>query len=39
MSNWPEEAFVIPKFKNTVSWAYVITGLKDEEMVGTFYEK
>ena len=25
--------------KNTVLWTYVISDLKDEELVGTFYEK
>ena len=37
--NWSEEAFVIRKVKNTVSWTYVISDLKGEEIVGTFYEK
>ena len=27
------------KVKNTVPWAYVISGLIGEEIVGTFYEK
>ena len=36
--NWSEEVFVITKYKNTVSWAYVISDLKGEEIVGTFYE-
>ena len=30
---------MIKKVKNTVPWAYVISGLKGEEIVGTFYEK
>ena len=30
--NWSEEVFVIKKFKNTVSWTFVI---KDEEIVKT----
>ena len=30
---------MIKKVKNTVPWTYVITGLKGEEIVGTFYEK
>ena len=34
-----EEAFVIKKVKNTVLWTYGIGYLKDEEIVGTFYEK
>ena len=37
--NWPEEVFVIKKVKNTVPWTYVISDLKGEEIVGTFYEK
>ena len=37
--NWSEEAFVIKKVKNTVPWTYVISDLKGEEIVGTFYEK
>ena len=31
--------FVIKKVKNTVSWTYVISDLKGEEIVRTFYEK
>ena len=37
--NWPEEAFVIKKTKNTVPWTYVIDDLNGEEITGTFYEK
>ena len=37
--NWSEEVFVIKKVKNTVLWTYVISDLKREEIVGTFYEK
>ena len=37
VSNWFEEVFVIKKVKNTVSWTF--SDLKDEEIVGTFYEK
>ena len=37
--NWPEEVFVIKKIKNTVPWIYVISDLKGEEIVGTFYKK
>ena len=37
--NWWEEVFVIKKIKNTVPWRYVISDLKDEEIVGMFYEK
>ena len=38
-SNWSEEVFVIKKFKDSVPWTYVISGLKGEKFVGTFYEK
>ena len=37
--NWSEEVFVIKRIKNTIPWAYVITDLNDEEIIGTFYEK
>ena len=37
--NCSEEVFVISKIKNTVPWAYVISGLNGEEITGTFYEK
>ena len=37
--NWSEEAFVIKKVKNTVSWTYVISDLNGEETIGPFYEK
>ena len=30
---------MIQKVKNTVPWSYVISDLKGEEIVGTFYEK
>ena len=33
------EVFIIKKVKNTVSWTYVISDLKDEEIFGTYYEK
>ena len=36
--NWSEEIFVTKKVKNTVPWTYVISDLKGEEIVGTFYE-
>ena len=35
---WSEEIFVIKKVKNTVPCRYVITDLKGEKNVGTFYE-
>ena len=37
--NWSEEIFVIKESKNTVPWTYVINGLNNEEIIGTFYEK
>ena len=37
--NWSKEGFVIKKVKNTVPWTYIISNLKGEEIVGTFYEK
>ena len=37
--NWSEEVFEIKKLKNTLPWTYVISDLKGEEIVGTFYEK
>ena len=37
--NWSEEVFAITKVKNTAPWTYVISGLKGEEIVGTFYKK
>ena len=30
---------MIKKVKNTVPWTYVVSDLKGEELVGTFYEK
>ena len=36
--NWSEEAFVIKKAKNTLSWTYITSDLNGEEIVGTFYE-
>ena len=37
--NGSEEVFVIKEVKNTVPWTYVINDLKDEEIIGTFYEE
>ena len=34
-----ENVFVTKKVENTVSWANVVSNLKGEETVGTFYEK
>ena len=39
IQNWSEEVFVIKKVKSTVSWTYVISNLKGEEVVWTFYGK
>ena len=37
--NWSEEVFVIKKVRNTVPRTYVISDLKVEETVGTFFRK
>ena len=37
--NWSEEIFFLKKIKNTVPWAYVISDLDGEEIIGSFYEK
>ena len=37
--NWSEEVFVITKVQNTFPGTYVISDLKDKEIVGTLYEK
>ena len=37
--NWSEEVFVIKKVKSTVPRTYVISDLKEDKIVGTFYEK
>ena len=37
--NWSEEAFLIKKVKNTVTWKYIINDLNGEEIIGIFYEK
>ena len=39
MPNWSEEAFIISKIKNTVTWTYVINDLNCEKIIRTFYEK
>ena len=36
---WSKDVFVIKKVKNNVPGIYVISDLKGEEIVGTFYEK
>ena len=37
--NWSEEIFVVSKIKNTVAWTYIVSGMSDEEITGSFYEK
>ena len=37
--NGSKEVFVIKKGTNTVPWTYVISDLKSEEIIGTFYKK
>ena len=37
--NWSEEVFVIREVKNTVPWAYFISNVNVEKIIGTFYEK
>ena len=37
--NWSEEVFVIKKYGNNVPQRYVISDLKGEVIVGTFYKK
>ena len=37
--NWSEEVFVIKKVKNIVPCTYVISDLKGQEIIGTFYQK
>ena len=37
--NLSEKVFVITKVKYTVPWTYVTSDLKDEEIVGTFYDR
>ena len=35
--NWSAENFIIKKVKNAVPWTYVISDLKVEEIIGTFF--
>ena len=37
--NWSEEDFVVSGIKNTVQWTYVVSGLNEEKIIGSFYEK
>ena len=37
--NWSEDVFVFKKVKSTVWWAYVISDLNGEEIVGTLLRK
>ena len=39
LQNWSEKVFLIKEVKNTVLWTCVVSDLKSEEIVGTFYEK
>ena len=36
--NFSEEVFMIKKVKSTIPWTNIISDLKREEIVGTFYE-
>ena len=38
VTNWYEEDFVIKKVRTTAPWTYVISDLKGEDIVETFYE-
>ena len=37
--NWSKEVFVIKKVKNTMPGTYVISDLKGDKIIGTFYVK
>ena len=37
--NWSEEVFVITEIKNTVPYTYIFNDLKNEQIIGAFYEK
>ena len=37
--NWLEEILIFKNVKNTIPWTYVVNGLNDKEIMGTFYEK
>ena len=37
--NWSEVVSVIKNVKKTVLWTYLISDLKDKEIVGTFYKR
>ena len=36
---WSEDFFVIKRFKNTISWTYIISDFNGKEIVGTSYAK
>ena len=38
LPNWSEEILIINKVKNTVPWTYLINGLNDKEIKGSFYK-
>ena len=37
--NWSEEVFIVNEIKNKVPWAYTISDLNGEKVIGTFYGK
>ena len=37
--NWSEDVLVIKKVKNTVPWTFVMSDLKGQKVVETFYKK
>ena len=37
--NWSGELFEIKKVKNIVPWTHVISDLKGQDILGTFYKK
>ena len=38
-ANWSDDFFEIKEVKNIVPWAYVISDLNGEKIIGIFYEK
>ena len=39
IENFSEEPFAIMEKKNAVPWTYVVSNIKGEKIIGTFYEK
>ena len=37
--NWSKEIFIVDKINDTVPYTYNIKDLKDEEIIGSFYDK